>query len=146
VTTIHTIGFTQKSAEQFFGKLRNAKVRRVIDTRLHNTSQLAGFAKQDDLRYFLREIVHIDYLHEPLLAPTDEMLADYKKKRISWSEYEQRFKELLGQRQIETQLDPTVVDDGCLLCSEAKPHHCHRRVVAEYLQEHWKGVSINHLV
>src|SRR5918992_2614327 len=122
---IHTIGFTQKSAEQFFGKLRQASILRVIDTRLHNTSQLSGFAKQDDLRYFLRAIAGIDYLQEPLLAPTDEMLDAYKKKRMDWSEYERRFLALMRERKIEKRLSREVADGGCLLCSEAKPHHCH---------------------
>lgn len=143
---IHTIGFTQKSAEQFFGKLRQAGVLRVIDTRLHNTSQLSGFAKQDDLRYFLRAIASIDYLQEPLLAPTDEMLDAYKKKRMGWSEYEHCFLALMRERKIEKRLSREVADGSCLLCSEAKPHHCHRRLVAEYLKDHWGDMEINHIV
>lgn len=143
---IHTIGFTQKSAEQFFGKLKKAGVARVIDTRLHNTSQLAGFAKQDDLRYFLHEIGGIGYLHEPLLAPVEALLDDYKKKRIGWSEYERRFLDLMRGRQIEKKLSRESLEGACLLCSEAKPHHCHRRLVAEYLRDHWGDVSINHIV
>jgi uncharacterized protein (DUF488 family) len=143
---IHTIGFTQKSAEQFFGKLKKSGVARVIDTRLHNTSQLAGFAKQDDLRYFLREIGGIAYLHEPMLAPGDVLLDDYKKKRITWNEYERRFLELMRERQIDNKLDRKTVAGACLLCSEAKPHHCHRRLVAEYLRDRWGDVSIDHIV
>ena len=129
-----------------FGKLQQAGVARVVDTRLHNTSQLAGFAKQDDLRYFLRTIAAIEYLHEPLLAPTDEMLAAYKKRRIKWDEYERRFLDLIQERQIEQRVSREMMDQGCLLCSEAIPHHCHRRLVAEYLCEHWGDVTINHIL
>ena len=143
---IHTIGSTRKSAESFFGKLQQAGVVRVVDTRLHNTSQLAGFAKQDDLRYFLRAIAAIEYLHEPLLAPTDELLAAYKKRQIKWEEYERRFLDLIQERQIEQRVSREMMDQGCLLCSEAIPHHCHRRLVAEYLCGHWGNVTINHIL
>ncbi len=143
---LHTIGFTQKSAESFFGKLQQAGVKRLIDTRLHNKSQLAGFTKEDDLRYFLRAIVSIEYLHESLLAPTDEMLSAYKKGRITWTEYEKQFLELIRDRQIEKHLSREVAEDSCLLCSEATPHHCHRRLVAEYLRKRWGDVEINHIL
>lgn len=143
---IHTIGFTRKSAESFFGKLQQAGVARVVDTRLHNTSQLAGFAKQGDLRYFLLAIAAIEYLHEPLLAPTDELLAAYKKRQIKWDEYERRFLDLIQERQIEQRVSREIMDQGCLLCSEATPHHCHRRLVAEYLREHWGDVTIDHIL
>lgn len=143
---IFTIGFTQKSAEAFFGKLQRAGVRRVVDTRLHNTSQLSGFAKRDDLRFFLDAIGNMGYLHEPLLAPTDDMLADYKKKRIDWRRYESRFLALMREREVEKRMDRALIDCGCLLCSEAKPHYCHRRLVAEYLQNNWGDVEIIHLV
>lgn len=143
---IFTIGFTKKSAEEFFGKLQRAGVKQVIDTRLHNTSQLSGFAKQDDLRFFLDAIGNIGYLHEPLLAPTDDMLSNYKKKRIGWREYESRFLELMRVREIEKKLDRTALDRGCLLCSEAQPHYCHRRLVAEYLKSQWGDIEIIHIV
>ena len=143
---IHTIGFTRKSAETFFSKLKQANIKCVIDTRLHNTSQLSGFAKQDDLRYFLRALDVAKYLHEPLLAPTDEMLDAYKKGRANWTEYENRFKELMRLRKIEEKLERSVIDGSCLLCSEDKPHHCHRRLVAEYLRDQWGEVEINHIV
>lgn len=142
---VSTIGFTQKSAEQFFGGLQRAGVRRVVDVRLHNTSQLAGFAKRDDLRYFL-SLLGIDYVQEPLLAPTEELLADYQKKRIDWVEYERRFTELLRGRRIEQAIQPTLLDQACLLCSEAQPQRCHRRLVAEHLQRHWGDLEIEHLV
>ncbi|MPZ44522.1 MAG: DUF488 family protein [Betaproteobacteria bacterium] len=143
---IHTIGFTKKSAEAFFTKLKRAEVTYVIDTRLHNTSQLSGFAKQDDLRYFLSALNVADYVHEPFLAPTDEMLDAYKKGRSDWSDYERRFKELMQSRKIEERLDRDRFDGACLLCSEDKPHHCHRRLVAEYLRDRWTDVEINHIV
>lgn len=145
MTKIATIGFTQKSAEEFFGALQRARVKRVIDIRLHNTSQLSGFAKRDDLRFFLQAVGHIGYLHEPLLAPTEEILTSYRKKQITWQEYEERFRALLRERAVEQHLDRSLLDESCLLCSEAKPHHCHRRLVAEYLRDQWGDVEIVHL-
>jgi uncharacterized protein (DUF488 family) len=142
---IFTIGFTQKSAEEFFGALQQAGVRRVVDIRLHNTSQLSGFAKRDDLRYFLNAIGGIGYEHEPLLSPTDEILDGYRKKQFTWAEYERRFHDLLQEREVQQRLDPQALDGSCLLCSEAKPNNCHRRLVAEYLRDHWRDVEIVHL-
>jgi len=132
---LYTIGFTQKTAEQFFETLKTAGVKRIIDTRLNNVSQLAGFAKQKDLVYFLRTIGQIDYIHFLDFAPTKEILDAYKKKQITWQEYEQRFQALIAKRKIEMQVSPDLLEQSCLLCSEAKPHYCHRRLVAEYLQE-----------
>ncbi|HUZ01999.1 MAG TPA: DUF488 domain-containing protein [Thermomicrobiaceae bacterium] len=143
---ILTIGFTQKSAEAFFGALEQAGVRTVVDIRLHNTSQLAGFAKRDDLRFFLDHIAGIGYRHEPLLAPTEDLLTGYHKKAITWADYEDRFRALLREREVETRLDPAKLDNGCLLCSEAKPDQCHRRLVAEYLRDRWGDVEIVHLI
>lgn len=142
---IHTIGFTKKSAEYFFGRLRKAKVRVVIDTRLHNTSQLSGFAKQDDLSFFLREMDIASYRHVPLLAPSEDILDSYKKGKISWAEYEAAFLALMRGRRIEEKFSKSELDGACLLCSEDKPHHCHRRLVAEYLKEHWGDVEISHI-
>lgn len=143
---IFTIGFTNKKAQDFFGKLRLARVKRVVDVRLNNISQLAGFSKKDDLKYFLREIGGIDYVHVPELAPTKELLDAYKKFKGDWSVYEKEFLELMERRRIEATLAKDLIDDGCLLCSEDKPHHCHRRLVAEYLQRRWPQVSVEHLV
>lgn len=142
---LFTIGFTQKSAEQFFDTLIKAGVRRVIDTRLNNVSQLAGFAKRKDLEYFLRKIGNIEYVHILDLAPTQDILDDYKKKKGDWDVYEQKFLELMRSRQIERKVSPDILDCGCLLCSEPKPHKCHRRLVAEYLSDKWENVKINHL-
>lgn len=142
---ILTIGFTKKSAETFFNRLKNARVKRLVDVRLNNVSQLAGFTKKDDLRYFLKNICDIEYVHLPELAPTAEMLDAYKKqKNGDWELYERRFLDLMRSRQIEN-TEREVFADGCLLCSEEKPLHCHRRLVAEYLKEHWGDVEIEHI-
>src|SRR5271157_3444235 len=134
---IFTIGFTKKSAETFFTRLKNAGVKRLIDVRLNNVSQLAGFTKKDDLRYFTKTICNIDYIHLPELAPTSEILDAYKKqKNGDWHMYELQFLDPMRSRHIEN-TPREILDCGCLLCSEEKPHHCHRRLVAEYLQEHW---------
>ena len=142
---ILTIGFTKKPAQRFFELLRNAGVKRVLDVRLHNVSQLAGFAKRDDLAWFLREICAMDYQHLPALAPSKELLAAYRKGDIDWPTYERRFLDLMRERRIEETVDPKMLNDACLLCSEDQPHHCHRRVVAEYLNEQWGGVDTVHL-
>ena len=141
---LFTIGFTKSSAENFFKRLSNAHVAKLIDVRLNNVSQLAGFAKKDDLRYFTQAICGIEYQHLPTLAPTQDMLDEYKKSKGAWSVYAQKFLDLMATRRIET-IDRTQLDGGCLLCSEDKPHHCHRRLVAEYLKEKWGDVEIEHL-
>lgn len=143
---IRTIGFTKHSAGEFFGKLRDADVDRLIDVRINNVSQLAGFAKRDDLRWFLAELCNVEYRHEPLLAPTKELLKAYRDGHIGWEEYERRFFDLLVERRIEERISPT--DLGArpvLLCSEHEPDHCHRRLVVEYLDDRWGGVTIEHL-
>jgi len=142
---LFTIGFTKKSAEQFFTRLKNSRTERLVDVRLNNVSQLAGFAKKDDLRYFLRVICGIDYLHLPLLASTQQMIDSYKKKRGDWQLYEKQFLELMRERQIEREVSREVLGNACLLCSEDKPEHCHRRLVAEYLRDKWSDVEIVHL-
>jgi uncharacterized protein (DUF488 family) len=143
---VYTIGFTQTSAEEFFGKLIKAGVRKVVDVRLNNSSQLAGFTKKDDLKYFLQAIAKIDYVHMPLLAPSGEILAEYKKKRDDWHAYEKKFLALMEERRIEDELSPGELDRACLLCSEHLPKHCHRRLVAEYLKNKWGNVEIEHLI
>jgi len=142
---IFTIGFTKKSAEVFFNRLRDAGVQRLIDVRLNNVSQLAGFAKKDDLRYFTRAICNIDYLHLPELAPTQEMLDAYKKRKGDWATYEREFLELMRQRHVEDTVSLETLAYGCLLCSEEKPEHCHRRLVAEYLRQKWSDLEIHHI-
>lgn len=143
---ICTIGFTKKSAAAFFGTLRDAGIRRLIDVRLHNVSQLAGFSKKDDLAFFLREICGAEYIHEPLLAPTEELLAAYRGKSLKWQGYAEGFLALLAERRIEDQLSPALFAvPAVLLCSEATPERCHRRLAAEYLQARWSDVTIRHL-
>ena len=143
---LFTIGFTQKKAEQFFETLLKAGVKRVIDTRLNNASQLAGFTKKQDLEYLLRKIGGIEYIHVLDLAPTKDILDEYKKKQINWATYEERFNQLITQREIEKKVSSDLLDEGCLLCSEAKPHNCHRRLVAEYLQGKLNTtINIHHL-
>ena len=145
-TTVSTIGFTKTTAEGFFERLLKSGVKRVVDVRLRNTSQLAGFAKSDDLAYFLKKIGGIEYAHQPLLAPTDAMLKAYKKEKGDWDAYEARFMALMAQRQIENRLRPEMLEGTCLLCSEATPHHCHRRLVCEYLNDKWNGaLTVRHL-
>ena len=119
--------------------------KRLVDVRLNNTSQLAGFTKREDLRFFLREVCGVEYVHLPELAPTQAMLDAYKKQKGSWDAYAAEFNELMAKRSIEKALSPEQLDAGCLLCSEKKPHHCHRRLVAEYLERHWGGVVTEHL-
>ena len=142
---LYTIGFTKKTAKEFFETLRDSGAKRVVDVRLSNSSQLAGFAKRPDIEYFLEAISGIGYVHEPLLAPTQEMFDAYKKSGGSWDALEGRFLELMRTRKIEATVSKEIISDGCLLCSEDKPHHCHRRLVAEYLRDHWGDIEIKHL-
>lgn len=146
--TIFTIGFVKKSAREFFETLTKVRIRKLIDIRLNNMSQLAGYAKKDDLEYFLKAIGNIEYLHLVQLAPTKELLENYRKKKISWEQYEVQYLNLLKEREVEKFFKPVEFDYSCLLCSEAKPDKCHRRLAAEYLQNIWKNeynVCIYHL-
>ena len=142
---IFTIGFTKKSAQAFFTRLSEAQVSRLVDVRLNNVSQLAGFSKRDDLRYFADAICGIDYLHLPCLAPEKQMLDEYKKKTHVWALYESKFLDLMRLRRIQDVVSRDQISEACLLCSEDKPHHCHRRLVAEYLRDAWGDVEILHL-
>jgi uncharacterized protein (DUF488 family) len=144
---IFTIGFTRTTAEGFFDRLKSNGIERLLDVRLNNKSQLAGFAKRDDLAYFLRELVGARYEHAPLLAPTQDILDEFKKrKEMPWEEYEARFLGLMGERRIQDHLSPAEFEERTvLLCSEDTPERCHRRLVAEYLRERWKDVEIIHL-
>ena len=143
---IYTIGFTKKTAEQFFGLLKNSGIGRLLDVRLNNVSQLAGFAKREDLAFFLREVCGATYVHEILLAPTREMLDAHKKNKGPWEEYATRFLALMAERQIENHISRSMFDTPtALLCSEATAEHCHRRLVVEYLSEKWGELQITHL-
>ena len=143
---IYTIGFAKKKAEQFFEILKKYRIKRLIDIRLNNTSQLAGYSKREDLQYFLKELCGVYYIYQPLLAPTPEMLTSYKKKMIDWYEYEKRFLDLMAQRKIEEKIDLNLfIDPTVFLCSEPKADKCHRRLVAEYLKSKWGEIEIRHL-
>lgn len=142
---IYTIGFTKKSAEQFFTKLCQAGVKRIVDVRLNNVSQLAGFAKKPDLRYFADKICGIDYIHLPELAPTQDILDEYKKDKGDWQTYEKKFLELMEKRRIWETVPRNLIENSCFLCSEDKPHQCHRRLLAEYLQDKLGNIQIIHI-
>ena len=145
---IYTIGFTKTTAENFFDRLKHAKVKTIIDVRLNNTSQLSGFAKRDDLKYFAKILCGTRYRHfSDELAPTKEIRDAFnsqKKSDLAWDEYEKNFLDLLSQRKVET-MDKSIFDGGCLLCSEDTPHKCHRRLIAEYLKKMWGNIEIVHL-
>lgn len=143
--TVYTIGYTGKSAKMFFESLLKSEIRRIIDIRLHNTSQLAGFTKKSDLPYFLQTICGAEYMHMPILAPTAELLDAYKKHGMDWSLYENGFRQLMLDREVAQRLPKELVDKSCLLCAEKYPIHCHRRLVAEYLRSQWVDVDIVHL-
>jgi uncharacterized protein (DUF488 family) len=143
---IYSIGFTQTTARHFFDRLRTAGIRRLLDVRLNNSSQLAGFAKARDLSYFLDNLVGASYEHQPILAPTQELLDAYKKDSLPWDEYERRFLGLMAEREVESVLDRSDFEDATvLLCSEATAERCHRRLVCEYLAEYWLDLKANHL-
>jgi uncharacterized protein (DUF488 family) len=142
---LFTIGFTQTSAEHFFERLRRAEVERVVDVRLHNASQLSGFAKRDDLEWFLSTIANIGYVHAAWMAPTEELLSEYRAGEMGWDEYERRFRALLAERRIEENAQLSDFDRVCLLCSEPTADRCHRRLVAEHLQLALGSIDVVHL-
>jgi len=142
---LYTIGFTKKTAKQFFELLKKNNVKKVIDIRLNNKSQLAGFSKGDDLQYFLHEIAGISYVHILMYAPTEDILKKYQKGEISWAEYQTKYLDLLEKRKIIETLEPVNLDGACLLCSEEHPDQCHRRLLAEYIQRQFRDIKIIHL-
>ena len=143
---IYTIGFTKKKAAEFFNILKKAGIKRLVDIRLNNSSQLAGFTKSDDLKYFLKEICGIDYRHEPLLAPNENILKEYKKGGGNWQKYEHDFIKLMSERKIEEKFKPELFEiPTVLLCSEQTSEHCHRRLVLEYLKKKWGNINIINL-
>ena len=142
---VYTIGFTKTSAARFFELLRNSGAKRIVDVRLNNLSQLAGFSKKGDLEYLLQNICRMDYVHLPSLAPTKEMLNSYRNQHHDWDRYKREFLALMKERRIEKVLVKRTIANSCLLCSEDKPEHCHRRLVAEYLNLHWGNLEVIHL-
>ncbi len=143
---IYTIGFTEKSAEKFFDLLKNAEVKKMIDIRLNNSSQLAGFAKGSDLKFFFKEILNVDYEHNLKFAPSKELLTNIRENKINWEEYEKEFLELIAKRNILAKIDFEKLNGICFLCSEHKPENCHRKLLAEYLQKANSEIEITHLV
>ncbi len=144
---IYTIGFAKKTAKDFFEKLKRSGAKRVVDVRLNNVSQLAGFSKKNDLIFFLKQLVNMDYIHIPDMAPTKDILDEYKKNKGDWNIYEDKFMRLMEQRRIEDQGIKTTLHQGCLLCSEHEPEHCHRRLIVEYLAKKWnkETIKVTHL-
>ena len=144
---LYTIGFTQKSAREFFNKIKNNNIDLLIDIRLNNISQLAGFAKGKDLEYFLKEICNCEYVHDDVFAPTKELLDNYRANKVSWNEYENVFAKIMASRQIEERFKKLYknYENVCLLCTEPTAEQCHRRLVAEYLQKHCENIEIIHI-
>jgi len=143
---LYTIGFTEKTAAFFFALLQKENVKKILDIRINNTSQLAGFAKGKDLAFFAKAILDADYEHNVDLAPTKELLNDYRDKKIDWMQYEKKYIDILNKRNILMKLDINKLDGVCLLCSEHKPDMCHRRLLAEYLKKANKEIEIIHLI
>jgi len=141
-----TIGFTKTTADHFFSRLTKANVKNLFDVRLNTTSQLSGFAKSTDLPFFLKKLCNIHYFHQPLLAPTNDILKAFKRDKGDWYEYQNKFLNLMQNRKIEEKFKPLQFENTCLLCSEAEPHHCHRKLVCDYLNEKWDNkLKIIHL-
>lgn len=143
--TLYTIGFAKKNAKEFFSLLKTNNIKTLIDIRLNNVSQLAGFTKKNDLEYFLKEICNIDYIHRTDFAPTKDILDAYKKKEIKWAQYELEYKQILKQRGVEVKITSQDLDNACLLCSEATAEKCHRRLLSEYFKTFNQGILIKHL-
>ena len=143
---LYTIGFAGKSAEKFFSLLQQAGVSRIIDTRLNNVSQMSGFAKATDLKFFAKVIGNIDYIHRLDFAPTKELLDQYRQKHLTWVEYEVAYLNLLKRRGIAQKIDIEMLENSCLLCSEHSPGYCHRRLLADYLCRVKGGIDVYHLV
>ncbi len=143
---LFTIGFTNKSAEQFFDLLKNNQVEGLVDTRINNVSQLSGFAKGNDLKFFAKQIGKINYTHALDFAPTKDLLADYRAKKITWADYEIAYLNLLDSRKVKQKVDVESLHQHCLLCSEHTPEKCHRRLLAEYFQVVRQDIEIVHLI
>lgn len=144
---LFTIGFTQKSAREFFDKIKSNKIDLLIDVRLNNISQLAGFAKGKDLEYFLNEICSCEYVHDDVFAPTKELLDNYRAKKVSWKEYEEVFAKIIDCRNIAERFKKNYMqyENVCLLCTEPTAEQCHRRLVAEFLKDRIENIEIIHI-
>lgn len=143
---IFTIGFREKTAQDFFEALRKVGIKRLLDIRLHNTSPMSRFTRRDDLPFLLNKICNAEYIHKTLLAPSEELFQAYQEEKITWSQYERRFLALMEEREIEKTIDPALFSvSTVLLCSEPTPDKCHRRLVLEYLNKHWGKIKVTHL-
>lgn len=145
---IFTIGFTKKDAKTFFELLQKNKIDLLLDIRINNVSQLAGFAKGNDLGYFINEILNAKYIHDTRFAPTKELLDSYRDKNINWLEYEKEFSKIIEDRRIVDIFQDNYYKNYervCLLCSESEADKCHRRLIAEYLKENLSDIEIIHI-
>jgi len=142
---LYTIGFTKKSAKQFFELLKKNGIKKIIDIRINNSSQLAGFAKGADLEYFAKEIANIGYSHFTDFAPTKELLSDYQNKKVDWVGYQKIFRQLIEKRNIDKKYNIKDFDNACFLCSEELPTQCHRKLLVEYFKEKKSDILIVHL-
>lgn len=144
---LYTIGFTRKSAEYFFNLLRNNGVKRLVDVRISNSSQLAGFAKGKDLVFFVNEICHIPYQHIVDFAPSKDLLDRWHKEEVTWDEYEKIYIKMLQDREIIRKFGVKTFDGACFLCSEDTPEQCHRRLLVEFMKKNCtEKVEIVHLI
>jgi len=143
--TLYTIGSTKKSAREFFETLKENGVKTLFDIRLNNMSQLAGFTKKNDLEYFLKEICNIKYIYLDILAPTKDIMDDYKNKKIDREEFKRRYIELIESRKALEKINKNLLDNACLLCSEAEAEDCHRSLASEYIAENYEGINVIHL-
>lgn len=143
--TLYTIGSTKKSAREFFETLKENGVKTLFDIRLNNMSQLAGFTKKNDLEYFLKEICNIKYIYLDILAPTKDIMDDYKNKKIDREEFKRRYIELIESRKVLEKINKNLLDNACLLCSGAKAEDCHRSLASEYIAENYEGINVIHL-
>lgn len=144
---LYNIGFTKKTAEVFFELLKKNNVETVIDIRLNNTSQLAGFAKFPDIQYFLTQICNIGYIHDKKFSPAETTLKKYKSKEIDWKQYTEEFNKTMSEREIGKYIAETYCDfdNMCLLCSETTHKYCHRSIVSEKFKEQFSNISIINL-
>jgi uncharacterized protein (DUF488 family) len=143
---LYTIGFTGKPAEKFFNLLRDAGVKKIVDTRINNVSQLSGFAKGIDLQFFAKEIGNMSYVHKIDFAPTKELLSLYRDNKMTWQQYEIEYLNLLDMRKVAQKTNIEKLHENCLLCSEHTPEKCHRRLLAEYLKHVNGNIDIIHLI
>lgn len=142
---IFTIGFSKKDAKTFFELLEKNEVKTLVDVRLNNKSQLAGFTKVRDFPYFLTKLCSSDYRHEEIFAPTKNLLNGYKNEDISWKQYEKIYNSLLDKREILENINIKEFENSCFLCSEFSAENCHRRLAVEYLKKYFSNIEIVHL-